>query len=110
MWCAKCMKTARLCPVSFGFAWGIVIGLFMMLFAWATWLSGYGTEVINQYAMFYSGYNASFVGGLIGGIWGLVEGFIFGFFIALFYNLCARCCGSRMCCKKEDGTCNCDNK
>ncbi|RDI41705.1 hypothetical protein [Aquicella lusitana] len=106
MWCGKCKRSGSLCPVSFGLAWGIVIGLFMAGYAWIAWLSGYGTAVVDQYAVFYYGYEATFLGGIIGGFWGLVVGFLFGFFIALFYDLIACCCKAK-CCKPSEGSDEC---
>jgi len=87
----KCMG---LCVGGFGLALGITCGLFMLAYAWSSWLFGYGTAVVAQHAMMYPGYGPSLVGGLIGGLWGLVHGFIFGVIAAYLYNkFMRRCCG-----------------
>lgn len=96
----KCCCT-RVCAPALGVGFGITAGLFMMLFAWAAWLWGFGTSIIDQSAAVHYGYAATLVGGLIGGLWGLVEGFIFGLISGLIYNCVARCCG----CSKSCSTC-----
>jgi len=96
----KYSKGKGLCPISFGLAIGVTCAIFMMLGAWIAAFWGYGTELIDQRALMYHGYTATFVGGLVGGLWGLVKGFIFGALIAFFYN-CISACKSK-CCKCDD--------
>lgn len=88
----ECVK-ALLCPVSLGIAFGVTKGLFLLLFAWSGWLFHYGTAFVERLALYYHGYDASFVGGLIGGAWGLVGGFIFGLVVGLIYDFCVSRCG-----------------
>ncbi len=103
----KCMTRTGLCPISFGLAWGITMALIMAVVAWIGWLSGSGLMLIEQVSNFYSGYDASFVGGLWGALWGFIEGFVMGFLIAMIYDCIIKCC---KCCKKcacSSGKCNC---
>src|SRR5690348_3842366 len=86
--CAK----AKLSTVSLGIAFGVTEALFMILFAWAGWLFGYGISMIHQIASVYYGYAPSFSGGLLGGAWGLVDGFVFGVVAGFIYNLCFGYC------------------
>jgi hypothetical protein len=104
--CGKCKKHAGLCLISFGIAWGLTMGLIMAVIAWVGWLTGSGLMLIEQVSNFYSGYDASLVGGLWGLLWGFIEGFLMGFFIALFYDLMIHCC-KKCCCKKSGEVCNC---
>ncbi|HEX4045051.1 MAG TPA: hypothetical protein VHZ76_05225 [Gammaproteobacteria bacterium] len=113
-------KYTKLCPVSFGFAWGLVCALFIAGFAWIATATGHGKAFVDLYATFYYGYEATFMGGAIGGLWGFLEGFLIGFFVALFYNFIMCCCKSRCCCQpcdktekccdKSDMTCKCTSK
>ena len=105
-----CGKGMRLCPFSLGIGIGVASGIFMIAFAWAAWLWGFGAAMIDQYSAFYYGYAPTFVGGLIGGIWGLVEGFIFGVIVALFYDLVARCCKGKCCAKSGECQCGTSDK
>lgn len=93
----KCCST-RLCPVSFGFALGIVCGLWMMLLAWSSMWWGYASSMVDMKAAIYYGYAATWVGGAWGALWGLIEGFVTGLILAGFYNFFSRCCAR--CCKK----------
>lgn len=88
-----------LCPVSFGVGLGIASALFMLAYAWAGWLGGYATQVIDLSSTVHAGYAPTFIGGLVGAVWGFIEGFIFGFIAVFFYNKCLRCCG-------RSGTCD----
>lgn len=104
--CGKCGKGKKLCAVSFGLAWGLSFGLLMVFIGWMAWLTGHGTEMVNNVASFYQGFAATFAGGLIGGIWGFIEGFILGLLIGFFYNLITCCC-KMACCRRTDETCKC---
>lgn len=99
--CGNCSKKTMLCPISFGLAWGITMGLFMAIIAWSAWMWGYGISVVEQMSVFYNGYDASLIGGGWGALWGLIEGFIMGFFIAFFYDCIIKCC------KGKCSGCNC---
>lgn len=83
--------TIRLHAWFFGIAIGITTGLYMMFFAWAGGIWGYGLPIINEISSVYLGYAPNFIGGLFGGLWGFVDGFIFGIFVGWVYNLCLRC-------------------
>lgn len=76
----------KLHAVSIGLAFGIVEGLYILLFAWASWVAGYGANVMLQASTLLYGYDSSFLGGVIGGLYGFVDGFIFGFAAAFLYN------------------------
>lgn len=105
MGCMKCGSKKRLCPGSFGLAFGIICGIFMMLLGWFA-IQGYGVGLVTLYSTIYYGYAPTWIGGLIGGLWGLVEGFIFGFLVALVYNCFSRCCRG-ICCRKGEA-CTCE--
>lgn len=81
----------KLSAVWFGVAIGVTTGIFMMLFAWAGRLWGYGIPIIHDISSVYLGYAPSLVGGLLGGLWGFVDGFIFGIVTGWIYNLCVSC-------------------
>lgn len=89
------------CPVSLGIAFGIVSGLCMLALAWAGWLWGYGTIMIDQIASIYHGYAATMIGGLWGLLWGFVKGFIGGLIFGWVYNglvhCRSKCCPANKC-------------
>lgn len=100
----RCCGT-RICSPALGVAFGFATGLMMLAFAWVAWRWGYGSSIIDQYSVVYSGYAPTLKGGLYGFLWGLVEGFIFGLVSGWVYNICARCCS---CCKSCSNCCNKD--
>ncbi|MDA8561510.1 hypothetical protein N9L02_00165 [Gammaproteobacteria bacterium] len=101
----KC-KSMKLSAAALGVSLGLVTGLFMMFFAWAGWMYGYGTTIIEQWGAIYPGFEATLVGGFLGLAWGFLEGFIIGIFWAWFYNMCLCCCRCCSCCSKKEKTCN----
>lgn len=105
MSCGNHKHVSCLCPFSFGLAFGIVDGVFMLVIAWFAYLWGFGTPLVEHYATFFRGYEATWVGGFIGGLWGLLVGFIFGFFLALVYDWIVKCCKC-LSCKKCDEKCD----
>jgi len=82
----------KLCPVKFGFAFGLIWGLGMLLVGWAAWLWDFGTPFVTLWGSVYKGFEPTLVGGLIGGAWGFVDFFIFGLLVAWVYNCCCKCC------------------
>lgn len=96
---AECAK-AKLCACSLGIAIGVTKGLILMLFAWAGWMWGVGTPMIEHIGNLFHGYAPTLLGGIIGGGWGLIGGFVVGLLIGWIYNRCI-CCG----CKKLCGSC-----
>lgn len=98
------MKTckSRLSPVSLGFAFGILGGLWMVLFAWYAYFSGNASAMalISQWGGIFSGFDATIVGGLIGGLWGFIKGFICGLIFGWIYNGCLCCC--KAICRSSD--------
>ena len=72
------VMSKKLNALSLAIAIGVSEGLGMMLFAWAGWLWGYGTPVIQQIASMFIGYAPSFGGGILGALWGFADGFTFG--------------------------------
>jgi hypothetical protein len=87
----KCSST-RLSAVSLGVAFGVVTGLWMLLFALFASQSGHGTVIITQWADIYQGYAPTTVGALAGLGWGFIEGFVTGLVLGWIYNLCRCCC------------------
>ena len=78
----------RLSPVKFGFAFGLVWSISMLLLGWSAWLFDYGHAFVSLFASVYVGYGASFVGGVLGALWGLVDVFVFAWVVAVVYNGC----------------------
>lgn len=87
----------KLAPAKFGFAWGVMWALGILLTALTAWLWGYGLEFVQALSTIYIGYSPTFLGGIIGAIWGFIDFFIFTWLVALIYN----CCCSK--CKKSVG-------
>lgn len=84
-------KYGKLYPVSFGFAWGIVSGVGLLLWAWLGARYGHGLPLTNLMSHFYYNYEPTFTGGLWGLLLGFVHGFIFGTLVAWIYNLSCKC-------------------
>ncbi len=113
-------KCTRLSAVALGVAFGVVSAISMMVFAWSAWLGGNGSQMIQQWAAIYPGFDASLKGGFIGGAWGFVEGFVLGVITGWIYNLCLCCCSKKCCCGQapctsSDGkgacsSCGCEKK
>lgn len=112
MFMRKRCKSGRICAVGFGISLGLVSGIFMMLFAFGSWMYGFGTSIIDQWASVYPGLEASLKGGFIALAWGFLEGFIIGIIWAWIYNCivcCCRCCYC-CCCTKPNGEACCPSK
>lgn len=109
------VKYGKIYPVSFGFAWGILSGLFAMVLAWLGARYNFGLPLIGVMGSVYHHYTATFVGGLWGFVWGFIHSFVFGMLVAVIYNCASKSfcpvgsCGS--CCnpKCTDPKC-CDPK
>jgi hypothetical protein len=95
---------SRLSPVALGVGFGLACAIYMLIFAWAGWLGGYGKSMTDMWAAVYPGFDATFAGGIVGAVWGFAKGFIFGVLTACFYNMCLRCCSRCNCCNA--GTCD----
>ncbi len=87
-------QKSRVCSMALGISLGVVVGLMMMLFAWAGLYWKYGLEFIEKLSHLYIGYNYTLIGGLVGFGWGFLEGFIIGFIIGFIYNLFISGCKS----------------
>lgn len=83
---------ARLAPGRFGFAWGLIWALGILLIGWAAWLWGYGMLFVRVLGSCYLGYAPTFLGAILGAIWGFVDFFIFAWLVALIYNCCCNKC------------------
>ena len=82
----------RLAPVKFGFSWGLIWALGILLTGWAAWLWGYGIPLVTVFASVYIGYAPTFWGAIWGAIWGFFDFFIFTWLVALVYNGCCKGC------------------
>lgn len=91
-------RVAKLCPVSFGLALGLVC--FLAVLIWTAWVISYGMPAM-MVAMHVP--TPTFSSGFAHALLSLVKGFLFGFFLALFYDLIA-CCFA-CCCRRSDGKC-----
>lgn len=104
MSCGKCgcgVKGKGLCPVSFGLALGITVGL--IVFLWSVWVMYYGVPAsMADYHMEIPTWMSSTKNAL----WALLKGFIFGFVVALIYDLISCCCKCK-CCRRTDVKCGC---
>jgi len=85
-------KYAKLAAGKFGFAWGLMWAIGVLLTGWSAWLWGYGLEFVQAVGYLYIGYTATFFGSIIGAIWGFVDFFIFAWLVALIYNCCCGKC------------------
>lgn len=107
------VKYGKIYPVSFGFAWGVLSGLFLMVLAWLGAQYNFGLPLIGFLSSVYHHYQATFVGGLWGFFWGFIHSFIFGILLAMIYN-CSLCCFSPAgscgsCCNSKCNDSNCDD-
>lgn len=82
----SCENYAKLSPAKFGFAWGVIYALGILLVGWTAWLWNYGTDFVNGLASIYLGYAATFWGAILGAIWAFIDFFIFGWLVAVVYN------------------------
>jgi hypothetical protein len=99
MYAGNCGCGKKLCPVSFGLALGLVVGLAMLLES--LWVMYYGpSTMMTQLRIPVPTFDVA----AINAFWGLVKGFVFGFFLALFYDLISCCCKMR-CCKSNCACC-----
>ena len=79
------MEAAKLDPWAFGYAFGIVEGLAMLLVGIAGRL-GYMGEALRLYQSFFPGLSPSLMGILIGILEAAVLGFVVGYLLAALYN------------------------
>ena len=82
----------RLAPAKFGFAWGLMWAIGLLLMGWSAWLWGYGMAFVALFASVYIGYGPTFLGAVLGAVWGFIDFFIFAWLVALIYNGCHHCC------------------
>lgn len=88
------VRCAKICPISFGLAVGIVS--FFAVLIWTLWVINHGMTPMMM-AMHIPAPTLSL--GFSHALLALLKGFIFGFFVALFYDLiacgiaCLRCKG-----------------
>lgn len=100
MLCPKCGSgsAAKLCPVSFGLAIGIVS--FIAVLLWSLWVMSYGmSPMMAAMHIPMPTLSSSFVHALVM----LIKGFVCGFFVALLYDLIVNCCAR--CKSGEDCVC-----
>lgn len=83
---------ARLAPGKFGFAWGLIWALGLLLLGWAAWLWGFAVPFVQMMGHGYVGYAPTFLGAIWGALWGFVDFFIFAWLVALVYNCCCKSC------------------
>jgi hypothetical protein len=95
MMCKTECTVTKLSACALGISFGIVEGLFMLVYALIALYCGHGGAMIQQLSDIYPGYAATIPGALIGGLWGFVIGFIFGTVVGGLYNLCLCCCSKK---------------
>lgn len=76
---------------AFGFAFGIVWAIGLLIMGWLAALSGWGISMVNVIGSVYLGYSPTFWGAVLGAIWGFVDLFIAGVILAAIYNACTCC-------------------
>ena len=85
------MKYARLNPMNFGIAWGIISAIcvfFTTIISIIAPGSDYALLATNWLEAVYGslGYSASYSGIIIGAVYGFIDVFIISFLFALIYN------------------------
>ncbi|HTM63859.1 MAG TPA: bacteriophage holin [Gammaproteobacteria bacterium] len=68
--------------VALGTAWAV--GLFAL--GILSWLTGWGTDMVQVLGSLYIGYEPTLIGTIIGTIWAFIDCFICGVIIAWVYN------------------------
>lgn len=81
---------AQLHVWSFGFALGLLWGLWVLATGLTALFFGLGVGFVETMRTVYLGYEASIPGSFIGGIWGFVDMFVLGSALAAFYNFLIR--------------------
>lgn len=74
----------------FGLAGGILWGLFLLVFTFIAFFTGYWMTLMKAITYLYPGYKVTVFGAFIGLLWGFVDGFICGYLFAWIYNKLAR--------------------
>jgi NhaP-type Na+/H+ or K+/H+ antiporter len=92
MWCKDESVKSKLSPCALGLAFGVIKGVCLLALAWAGWLWGYESPMMERAVDFYYGYAPTFVGGLFGAVWGFICGFVFGIILGSVYNFFLCCC------------------
>ena len=73
--------------INLGLALGFTCSLLTFVLGILAYLTGWGTDMVNNIGLFYHGYAATLMGSLIGGVYGMLKGFLVGFIASFFYNL-----------------------
>jgi hypothetical protein len=85
------MKYAKLHPVKFGGAWGILGGVCVLtttLLAMTNFFQSYTSLAIAWIEAIYGGfgYSVSILGAILGGVYGFIDIFVAGYIFAIIYN------------------------
>ena len=72
--------------LKFGYAMGLVWGIYALFLGLVAWLFGWGVGLVQVLSTYYIGFAPTLSGALIGTVWALVDGFIFGLILAAIYN------------------------
>ena len=78
---------ARLNPLIFGLALGILWGISALIVGVVAMQWGYGANFVQGLSKVYIGYEMTRIGSLIGASWGFFDAFIRVLLIAWLYNL-----------------------
>ena len=76
----------RLNLFRFGVAFGLMLGVALLVVGIVAWLTGVGGPLVETVASLFRGYGARPFGAVIGGVWGCAVGFPCGAFLAWVYN------------------------
>jgi len=74
---------------------GITYAICLVLLAWSG-AYGWGLQIVDLLANFYTGYDITAYGAFLGAIWGFVVGFVFGAVFGYFYNYLAKRCKKKL--------------
>lgn len=99
----KHKRYAYLCPLRFGIAAGIFVGLLAFILTLIAAHSNYANEWSKVVGSIWPGYEVSNKGAFIGLLYGFLQGFITFGAIATIYDCllcCTRCKDESSCCKK----------
>ncbi len=71
---------------AFGLAFGVMLGLIVLISTWWLILARSEAYIFSKISTFFFGFSLTVPGSFVGFFWGFVYGFGVGFLFAWFYN------------------------